>query len=217
MKNPRQELLIRLQRQYHRNHPWRLNYHGLYIPHSYDETQPDDLSWWDDVGFILNDRRVMVWWQHPRNIYKDAIHAQSWIEAGADPEDDWMFDGAVANYKPIGKSRKKIVSYTSRQPSAEQKAYYEKLDAILARLKNEGLDLELKASWKRERLSWATGVSLVAPLEVRSEIELAQVAALARKLLLGQTTMESEFPDYRYGKNEWIKEQQARTKATLIK
>jgi len=36
---------------------------GLFIPHTYPD--PQALSGWDDVGFILNHRRVMVWWVHP--------------------------------------------------------------------------------------------------------------------------------------------------------
>lgn len=57
-----------------------------------------------------------------------------------------------------------------------------------------------------ERLNWATGVSLVAPLEVRNESELAAVAALARRLILRSTSLEAEFPNYRYSREDWIKE-----------
>jgi hypothetical protein len=55
--------------------------------------------------------------------------------------------------------------------------------------------------------AWRTGVSLVVPLEVRSEAELALVAKLARRLMLGQTTLEAEFPGYRFGKTDWLHEQ----------
>jgi hypothetical protein len=82
MKNPKHELFGRMQRQYHQEHSWRLSREGLYIPHSYEEKQPDDLSWWDDVGFIVNGRRVVVWWQPPRDVYRAAIDEQSWLEAG---------------------------------------------------------------------------------------------------------------------------------------
>ncbi len=208
MKNHKQERFGRMQRQYHQQHQWRLGKDGLYIPHSYTETTRDSLSWWDDVGFILNGRRVIVWWQHPRHIYSTAIEEQSWDRAGPDPQDDWLFEGATTNYKQVGKSRKKIVSYTSRQPSAEQDAYYEHLRAVRQRMESEGIDLEVNASWKRERLNWATGVSLIVPLEVRNEDELAQVAFLARRLLLGQTTLQNEFPDYQYGKADWLREQE---------
>lgn len=61
--------------------------------------------------------------------------------------------------------------------------------------------MSLSCTW--ERLSWATGVSLVAPLEVRNENELAEVARLARKLILRETTLAQEFPDFVYDRSSW--------------
>lgn len=209
MKNAKYELFRRMQRQYHRRHPWRLSHGGLFIPHSYADTQPDSLSWWDDVGFILNKRRVIVWWRHPRHVYAEAIEEQSWKEAGDGPQDDWLIEGSTKNYRRVGTSRKKVVSYTSRQPSAEQNRHYDLLRNIQERLATEGIDLNVSPSWKRECLTWATGVSLAAPLEIRNEVELAAIALLARRLILGQTTLENEFPGYRYDRNEWLKEQGA--------
>lgn len=74
----------------------------------------------------------------------------------------------------------------------------------------QGIDCNVSPSSKRKRLSWATGLALVAPLEVRSGQELAVVADLARRLLLGQTTLAQEFPGYCYGKANWLAEAQAR-------
>jgi hypothetical protein len=207
MKNTHYERLGRMQCQYPRSHPWRLSQGGLYIPHSYGDTKPDSLSWWDDVGFILNKRRVIVWWQHPRHVYANAIDAQSWLEAEDGPQDDWLTEGSTKNYRQVGASRKKIVSYTSRQPSEEQRLYYDLLRDIRERLTIEGIELDVSISWKRERLTWAMGVSLVAPLEVRNEVELASVALLARRLILGQTTLEAEFPGYCYNRADWLREQ----------
>ena len=51
---------------------------------------------------------------------------------------------------------------------------------------------------------------MVAPLEVRNEQELAVVADLARRLLLGRTTLEREFADYCYDKAIWLSEAAAR-------
>lgn len=208
MKNTKFELYGRLQRQYHRSHTWRLSHGGLYIRYSYRETKPDSLSWFDDVGFILNGRRIIVWWRHPRYVYSGAIEKQSWKEAGDGPHDNWLLDGCTTNYSKVGKSRKKIVSYTSRRPSEEQQLYYDKLRDIRKRLAAEGIEFDVSTSWKRERLSWATGISLVAPLEVRNEEELVLVAKLARRLILGQTTLDAEFPGYQYGKVDWLREQE---------
>ncbi len=204
---PRLERLRQLQRQYHRNNPWRLSEGGLYIPHSYSNITPAGLSYWDDVGFILNGRRIMVWWQHPRYTYATALKKKAWLEVGEGPRDDWLFKGGIKNYKRVGRSRKKLVSYTCRDPSAEQQQHYDLLNATIARLSSEGIDIEVPATWKWERMHWTMGVSLVVPLEVRNESELASIANLARRLILGQTTLAVEFPGYSYGRSGWLREQ----------
>lgn len=207
MKNAKYELFGRMQRQFHRSNPWRLSQGGLFVPHTYADEKPDSLSYWDEVGFILNGRRIIVWWQHPRHIYAEAIDAQSWQEAGCGPQENWLSEGSTINYRKVGASRKKIVSYTCREPSAEQRQHYDRLRNIRERLTTEGIDLEVSVSWKRQRLKWATGVSLIAPLEVRNEAELASVALLARRLILGQTSLTAEFPGYRYHRADWLLEQ----------
>ena len=207
MKITQLDRLALLQRQYHRSHQWRLSQGGLFIPHSYSNMTPDSLSYWDDVGFILNGRRIIVWWQHPRHVYANALEEKAWQEVGDGPRDNWLFEGATKNYKRVGRSRKKLVSYTSREPSTEQRKHYDLLNATSARLSFEGIDLDVPVSWKWERLKWAMGVSLVAPLEVRNEGELASVANLARRLILGQTTLNAHFSGYQYGRTEWLSEQ----------
>ena len=100
----------------------------------------------------------------------------------------------------VGRSgkRKKLSSYTSRAPSEAQTQHYAKLRQIEERLARDGIALEVGASWKWQRLYWAMGVSLVAPLEVRNEQELAQVARLARALILQKTSLTREFPGFVY-------------------
>lgn len=210
MKDQRQERLWRLQREYHRNHPWRLGPGGLFVPHSYAEVKQDALSWWDDVGFILNRRRVIVWWRHPRHVYRDAIEELAQEQAGEFPFDDWLTQGAIPNYRKVGRSRKKIVSYTCRPPSEASHAYFQHLRALEQEMSVQGIDCNVSPCSKRKRLSWATGLELVAPLEVRNEQELAAVADLARRLLLGLSTLAQEFPGYCYGKVNWLAEVQAR-------
>jgi hypothetical protein len=211
MKDQRQERLGRLQREYHRNHPWRLGQGGLFVPHSYAEVKQDALSWWDDVGFILNRRRVIVWWRHPRHVYRDAIEELAQEQTGEFPFDDWLTRGAIPNYRKVGRSRKKIVSYTCRPPSEASRAYFQRLRALEQEMSAQGIDCSVRPSSKRKRLSWATGLELVAPLEVHNEQELAVVADLARRLLLGRTTLEREFADYCYDKARWLSEAAART------
>ena len=50
-------------------------------------------------------------------------------------------------------------------------------------------------------------VSLVAPLEVRSATDAAQVAKLARSLVLQQTSLDERFANAAYGKADWLRDQ----------
>ena len=207
MKQKRLDSLRRAQADYHRTNPWRLSTGGLYIPHSYNT--PESLSWWDDVGFVINGRRTIVWWQHPRNVYKDAIEDQTWAEVGEGPEDNWLTEGGTKIYRRVGRSRKKLVGTSLREPSAARSAYHERLTAARTKLQTDGIDFEVRPTWKWKRLSWAMSVSLVVPMEVRNEVELAAVAALAKRLIRQETTLAKEFPDACYGREDWLRDQQA--------
>ena len=139
--------------------------------------------------------------------YSNALENKAWQEVGDGPRDNWLFDGAIKNYKRVGRSNKKVVSYTSRDPSAEQRQFYDLLNTTIKRLSCDGIDHDVSASCKQKRLKWAMGVSLVAPLEVRNESELASVANLSKRLILGQTTLKAEFAGYCYSRADWLREQ----------
>ena len=113
MKNRHFELLRTKMRDFHRHHPWRLH-DGLFIPHAY--TEPRSLSWWDDVGFILNGRRVMVWWQHPRSRFSDEIAKRAQQEAGVMP-DELLFRDEERQWKRVGRSRKQVVVHRTQWAS----------------------------------------------------------------------------------------------------
>ena len=77
---------------------------------------------------------------------------------------------------------------------------------------SSGQEKSVKPSRRWERLSWAMGVSLVAPLDVRNEKEVATVAQLARDLILRKTTLDQEFPGFVYDRSSWLRDQtKART------
>ena len=72
---------------------------------------------------------------------------------------------------------------------------------------SSGQEKSVKPSRSWERLSWAMGVSLVAPLDVRNEKEVATVAHLARDLVLRKTTLDQEFPGFVYDRANWLRDQ----------
>lgn len=216
MKQLRLENLSRRMRETHRHTPLTLSEDGLIVRYSYKDMQPDDLSYWDDGGFVLNGRRFMVAWRHPRYVYKNAVTDLAWAqleaEQGNGPDPDWLFEGRATNFKRVGKSgkRKKFSSHVYRQPSEERKAYIARLTEIEQQISQEGIDLDISPSWSWKRYPTSMGVSIVAPLEVRHERELAQLADLVRQLVKQQTTLQAQFPPGAtgtvYGKADWLRE-----------
>lgn len=204
MKNPNQERLRRLMRQYHRHHQWRLE-NGLFIPHAYPKSRK--LSWWDDVGFILNGRRIMVWWVHPRMKYADAISDMAWKEAGDPPlRGADLFEPSEKQWKKVGRSRKKVVAYRSRPMPDSQQDHYAKLRAIEKNLESEGIDQVVRPSMSVKAVSWCTGISLCVPVDIRNKEEIGALVALAKQLIKGEKTLADEFPGYQYGLRDWLSE-----------
>jgi hypothetical protein len=209
MKNPHREQRRRQARDYHKHHPWRLD-GGLYIPHTYPDTKK--LSWWDDVGFILNGRRVIVWWQHPRRIYLDAIERQAMAEVPV-PASSSALKACLSGEEPgqkhwckLGNSRKKLVSTTMPRSSDVWLAYYDAVNAREEELMRTGILLEVPALMHIEQLKWATGVNLIVPVEVRTQEDVRALAKLAKLLLKRERMLTGQFPSYTYGREEWLSE-----------
>lgn len=206
MKNLHQEQRRRHMRQYHLCHPWPLSAGGLFIPHEY---LPRELSWWADVGFILNRRRVMVWWIHPRQQYVDAIRDAAWAEAGEPPHDqDDFFSRPDPIHKRRGKSRKNVVAYQLAPTSATTRDYYDRINAIEARLTADGIDFFVRPSISIIAYDWCLGVSLCLPIEVSMVEDVRNLAGLVRQILIGNRSL----PDagYEYGREQWLAEADAR-------
>jgi len=206
MKNPRHERLYRLMRQHHRHSPWELT-NGLYLPHSYET--PRQLSWWDDIGFILNGRRVMVWWIHPRMAYADAIDELAWeatVTTLSELPELLGHGPSQKIWKKVGKSRKKVVGYQAPPQSEARLERYDQLLATEKRLKAEGIDFEVRPSMSVRAYSWGLGMELCVPVEVRDQNDAGSLVDLARRLIKGGATLEGEFPGYSYGRQQWLGE-----------
>lgn len=204
MKNRQCELRRRLAREYHRNAPIHQFVQGVLVRHDYCELAPDELSWWDDTQFILGRMRVAVSWRHPRHVYKDMIGraADEATQHLYDKIEGDLFDEAERTYRKLGRSRKKVVSYTM-VPCPGQDEWYEALQAEEIRLSKEA-NYTVVPSIKVEQLAWCRFVEIVAPLEVRNIAELQQLAYLVRRILKQETTLVREFPGYVYGKEQWV-------------
>lgn len=217
MKNRHLEHLRRKIREYHRHHPWGLD-GGLFIPHAYPEAKAKKLSWWDDVGFILSGRRVIVWWRHPRCVYHDAIAHQAMADVPV-PSTPSTLDKFLSgqetgtkHWRRLGRSRKKVVGERMPKTADEWVAFYDAVNEREDELMRVGIDFEVAPSMRVGLCATATTVDLVAPIEVRSKEDVRALAMLARRLLKRETTVADEWPDYRYGRDAWLSEVDLRSR-----
>lgn len=207
MKNKHVETLRRQAHQDHRNNGCEWGRGRVLTMHEFEPERL--LTWWDDVSFVLNKRRVMVWWVHPRTKYSDEISNAAWKLVGDPPEsDDDLFNGKTI-YKPIGRSRKRILAYESSPTPPAQSAYYDKLFEIERQMQLEGIDHTVTPAMSITHLRWCTGVDLCVPAEIRCQTDAVVLAALVRRLLTRETTLAVEFPGYAYGRAEWLSEANA--------
>jgi hypothetical protein len=189
------------QREYHRHHQW-VHDKGLYIPHRYSE-EDSRPTWFDDVGFILNGRQVLVAFQHPRGVYVDKIEEIAFDIVGDLPEPGQLFTPEKVRWKEVGNSRKKVQSTTTKPMSDANSSYYERLNGLIAQMHKEGIEFDVSPRLKRSRLPTYTWVSICAPMEVHNKEQLAAVADLVRRILKGHTTLRQEFGDYKYTREDW--------------
>jgi len=117
MKNFYQEKLKISAKSFHKNNHGERFSDGLIIRHQYEEANLAKLSWWDDVGFILNDYLVNISWiHHPRMAFEDQAEDEAHkrvahIDSGVND----LLNQSEPNYVKIGNSRKKIISHTIKQ------------------------------------------------------------------------------------------------------
>ena len=171
------------------------------------------------MGFVLNGRRVMVWWVHPRMKYQDAIEDAAWAEVGRPPKSaNHFLDDAqcIKHYKRLGRSRKKIVSYQSPPTAPETSGFYTRLGLAQDKIANEGIELEISPSLTIQALNWCTGVDICIPFEVLNESDAIALAETVRHIMKNGRSLASirdRIPSgYRYGRENWLSEQELRLK-----
>lgn len=208
MRNKYVEFLRQRGKEYHRPHSLGVDASGIYTRHVFE---PDRLlSWWDDFGFILNNRHVMIWWVHPRMRYSDAIDDVTWRAAGEFPHSEEPIAEADPQFRRVGRSRKKVISYLSRPTSPVVREFYDRVSLLQEQFAETGIDHIVGASFDVGHFGWGTGVELCVPNEIRTHADAVALVALARRLLKREATCAIEFGDYRYGKADWLGEASGR-------
>ena len=203
MKNRAIEAMKQRAKQYHRNERGETFTNGIIVRHLYDDMTLETLTFWDDAVFIVNDYRVALWWVHPRHQYhhlveKEALRRITHLR----PEDD-LYADMTPNYKKLGRSRKKVVSWT-QQPTPDEYARYFDMLADMERQVGQEVSFEIRPSNQIAWHSWCKGLSLYAPFEVRSESDLLALSHVARRLVKRESTIAQEFGYVTYGQADWL-------------
>lgn len=215
MKNKRFESLRRAMKQHHRTAQWRSNDpRGYFVPHSYDPPYPE-LTYWSSANFILNNRRVWVEQEHPREIYLHEIAKQANIQheqQHGQPANSFteLLERASPNYKKVGRSRKRVTSYTMEDYDEATLQYYNELIALQKTLENKGIDYAVRPSIRIGLTPDSHVLHLVAPLEIRTTEDIGTLVAIARRLIKRETTIHELWPDYVYTRETWLAERELR-------
>lgn len=201
MKNPHIERLRRQAKLDHRNarghfQPGGFAYSHVLVGDSHE------LTWWEDVDFVLNDYLVAMAFVHPRMQYHE--HIKNLVREAVDhlcPDD--LFGNAQPSYQSVGRSRKKITGWVT--PPQGLNAWMEALLQEEARLAVEA-DLIITPYIKSQWSPYARVVELCVPMELRQEADVFQLVQLAKRLLKRETTLDQEFPGYAYRREDWLRE-----------
>nr|WP_315491415.1 hypothetical protein [uncultured Rhodoferax sp.] len=203
MKNRAIEAMKQRAKLYHRNERCDVFTNGIIVRHLYCDMTPETLSFWDDAVFIVNDFRVALWWTHPRYQYHDLVEAEALQRIKhLRPESD-PFADSTPNYKKLGRSRKKIVSWTQQPTSDEYRRYFDLLTDMERQVGQE-VAFEVRPSMAISWHSWCKGLGLCAPFEVRSEADLLALTHVARRLVKRESTIAQELGDYVYRQEDWL-------------
>lgn len=217
MKNKHIEQLKQQAKLYHRHSRSRHFEDGIVVRHLYDSKNPQKLTWWDDVIFILNDYLVNVAWTHPRFAYQGKVENMAYA-ACAYLQNSSAFDlldDSSPNYQKVGKSRKKIVSYTMKQGSDD--AYFAALREEETRIAHEPENgINIVPGIATEWTNWSRFVSMCAPIEVRGIADLRELATLTKRILKQETSLAQEFPSYAYTQQNWTAEFQNHEEVSLL-
>lgn len=190
-------------KQYHPNKRGDRFTNGLIVRHLYDDMTPETPTFWDDAVFIVNDYRVALWGGHPRHQYHHFVETEALRRLNhLRPEGD-PFADTTPNYKKLGRSRKKVVSWTQRPTSDEYRRYFEMLADMEHQVSQE-VAFEVCPSITIAWHSWCKGLSQCVPFEVRSESDLVALSHVSRRLVMHESTIAQEFGDSVYRQAYWL-------------
>ncbi len=158
---------------------------GVYCHHSLTEIGPTMFTWWADFAFMLNGCYISVDWIHPRMAFKDAIREKALKQVNhlyKERRQENFLDNSVPIYKKLGNSGKKIQAWRTIPRKLNTDGF-----GLALKLAEDNLhkvaDFVIQPSVDVEWHKYGKSVSVCAPVEVRSNDDVASLALILKRIL----------------------------------
>lgn len=160
-------------------------------------------GYWDDVGVFSGSIFNSICWVHPRYAFEEEIRHKSYDRLYDSDVEKW-FNSFVPQYKKVGKSRKKVVSYQSpdiEEPTTPVKTHKEAFDEELAET-----SYVQKCFIKVNMYKTSRCIEVCYPIEVINEESLKAMADEVMGYIHDYSKFYEKYGDFVYGVNEYKQE-----------
>jgi hypothetical protein len=209
MKNKLYENRIRKAKEHARNSRWKPTHpkEKIQLIHVYDEPTREK-SYWDDFKTKVNDQFVMIYYEHPRYVYRDRCESLAWDELEKElPYRDDIFKTTPC-YTNAGKSRKRVKWYEVQPPeeySLKRMTRLSEIEDFILNDENNGI--VIKCDYSIEQMNWSRSLDIVANREILTEADAIEFVMdckdlVKRKIAFSVLNDGKDFYDVFDWKNE---------------
>jgi hypothetical protein len=137
--------------------------------------------------------------------YADAIEQRAAEIAGPPPVESVAERRMLA--RPI-RSKRRLARKQSCDLTLSDRLieYFDRVNAIEDRLRDEGIDHVIFPSLKISHHRWGTGMDLCGSVEIREQADIRNLAAVARSLIKRDISLADVFPSHGYSREDWLSE-----------
>ena len=210
--------LLKEQKQWSLRNPLRYDYKFITVYHCYKHKQENDFSYWDDIVFVHNGKRITVTLKHPRTDYAEQIRSLALKEAELlkpneiKEECDTLIDKCKKIYKTVGNSRKKICGYEAYSPYKLTGLML--IQSLTEKYSEEGIEYTVKPYIKGHHFFSGIFYEVCIPFKINSEERLFFYAEAMMHYLKNGKTLSCLLnylgidSNYQYTKEDWLKDNQ---------
>lgn len=204
MKNQRIERLIKGAKAYARGFANRYSYDPVH-KFSYDYVfEKDRPTSWVDFSFKMGSQIIGVTFIHPRYAFSEEIRSETFRRYHElRPRISDILSDSTPNYRKVGASRKKIVSWSMDTTSwGFDRDVYSDIEGEVANT----IDVTIKPWMHVRQTRWSRYVTICAPIEIQGPDNLVSLMSFIENLLRGIHRIDEVYKDYSYTREDFLKE-----------